>query len=150
MTATRTSLPADDSNGVLKAVEENTPGIDEVPKGVDYKQLFRDEEFMNEYLEIMLHPGMDESEVGVPVSVNGKRVYLIPGKRQRVRRFHVAQLIKARPDVVNHRSDDYNAPEREMNRMYRHSTSRYNFEIIRDTPRGISWARELRMQHQQK
>jgi len=86
----------------------------------------------------------------VPVSVNGDRVSLKPGRPQVVRRYHVAQLLKARPDIVIHRSDDYNAREEDMNMMYRQNTSRYNFDVIEDTTQGAAWCRELRTHYQQK
>lgn len=146
----RTRVEADPVDGPIKVIEEGTPGIDEVAQGVDYKKLFADEKFMNELVTIMLHPTQDTSEVAVPVSVNGIRAYIIPGKMTKVRRLHVAQLMKARPDVVIHRSDDVNAPESEHNRMFKHSTSRYNFDVIQDTPRGAGWLRELRAHQTQK
>jgi hypothetical protein len=125
-------LEADDSAGPLRAIEEGDPVIDEVPRGVSWRGLFADEKFMNELVTIMLHPSQDTSEMGVPVSVNG---------------LHVAQLLKARPDIVIHRSDDPYAPETEHNRMYRQSSSRYNFDVLEDTPRGIMWLKELRAQY---
>lgn len=143
-------VAADDSTGAVKAIEDGDPGIDEIPKGIDYKKLFADEAFMNELVTIVLLPGADPSETGVPVSVNGLRVYIVPGRPTKVRRLHIAQLIKARPDIVTHRSDDYNAPETELNRMYRYSTSRYNFDVIEDTPKGAAWTRELRAHYLQK
>lgn len=150
MAYSRTKLSADDSPGVTKAVVDQAPGIDEVPQGIDYHKLFAEEAFMAELVTIVLHPGLDSSEVGVPVSVNGKRVYIMPGKPMKVPRTHIAQLLKARPDIVTHRSDDYNAPESQLNQMFRHSSSRYNFDILEDTPRGVAWMRELRVHHQQK
>ena len=150
MTISRTKLEADDSLGPMKAVNEQTPGIDEVAQGIDYRKLFSEEAFMNEYVTIFLHPGQDSSEVGVPVSVNGNRVYIVPGRPQKVKRFHVYQLVKARPDVIIHRSDDYNAPESELNRMFKQNTSRYNFDVLEDTPKGIAWLKELRHHHQKK
>jgi hypothetical protein len=140
-------LEADDSAGPLRAIEEGDPVIDEVPRGVSWRGLFADEKFMNELVTIMLHPSQDTSEMGVPVSVNGLRAYLIPGRPMKVRRLHVAQLLKARPDIVIHRSDDPYAPETEHNRMYRQSSSRYNFDVLEDTPRGIMWLKELRAQY---
>lgn len=142
-------LAADDSAGPVKAISEQAPGIDEVPAGTDFNKLFAEEAFMAEPVTILLHPSQDQSEVGLPVSVNGKRVYLVPNRPTIIPRTHVAQLIKARPDFVIHSSDDYNAPEREQNRMHRQSTSRYNFEVLKDTPKGIAWTRELRSRYVQ-
>lgn len=149
-TASHRKLSADDTPGPIKAISEQAPGIDEVPQGADYTKLFADEKFMQEFVTILLHPTQDISEVGVPVSVNGKRVYMIPNRPIQIPRTHVAQLLKARPDVVIHRSDDFGAPEAQHNRMFRQSTSRYNFEVLKDTPKGIAWLRELRAHHTQK
>ena len=143
-------LEADDSSAPLTAIEDKAPGIDEVPKAVDYKKLFAEEKFMNELVTIMLHPNQDSSEVGVPVSVNGIRAYIIPGKVTKVRRMHLAQLVKARPDTIIHRSDDYFAPEHEQNRMFKQSTSRYNFDVVEDTSQGIAWLKELRSHYLRK
>lgn len=149
-TASYRKVSADPIAGPMKALETGEKQIDEVPQGVDYKALFADEAFMGEYVSIMLHPTQDTSETGVPVSVNGRRVYLIPGRPMKVRRIYIAQLIKARPDIIIHRSDDPYAPESEHNRMYRQSTSRYNFDVLEDTPRGVGWLKELRMHQTQK
>jgi hypothetical protein len=138
------SVEADDSTGPMKAIEEPGKQIDEVPARADYNQFLKEAGFMSEWVTIMLHPSQDVSEVGVPVSVNGNRVYIVPGKPIKVRRFHVNQLLKARPDIVLHRSDDYNAPESELNRMYRQSASRYNFDIVEDTPAGAAWFKAVR------
>lgn len=143
-------VDADPQDGPAQVIEDTSKVIDVVPQGADYKQLMANEAFMNEWVIVMLHPTMDTSEVGVPVSVNGIRAYLVPGRNTRVRRFHVVQLLKARPDVVIHRSDDKNAPESELNKMSRQSTSRYNFDIVHDTPKGTAWYRELREHHYQK
>lgn len=143
-------VDADDSPGITKAIEEGDPGIDEVPRGTDFKKLFSDEAFMNDWVTIVLQPTQDSSEIGVPVSVNGRRAYIIPGRPTKVRRIHIAQLVKARPDIVTHRSDDVNVPERELNLMFRQSTSRYNFDVIEDTVQGAAWLRELRVHYLQK
>ena len=143
-------VEADDSAGIKKVIQSNKPMIDEVPQGADYKELFRSEAFMNEVVTIMLHPSMDPSEIEVPVSVNGNRVSLKPNIPSRVRRYHVAQLLKARPDIVSHRSDDYSAPEAQQNRLYRQSTSRYNFDVVEDTAKGAAWLRELRQHYVKK
>ena len=147
---TQRKLEADDSAGIIHTMDDDGPFIDEIPKGVDYKKLFADEAFMAEQVLILLHPTQDMSEIEVPVSVNGKRVPIIPNRPTRIPRTHVAQLLKARPDVVNHRSDNPQENERYMNRMYRQSTSRYNFDVLEDTSRGVMWLRELRANYTQR
>lgn len=130
--------------------------IDEIPAGVDYKKLMEDQAFMAEVVVIMLHPlGQAEAEPMVPVSVQGHRVLLTPGvpsskdlrSQSCVRRYHVAQLMKARPDYVTHRGGSDNAHESTHNRLFKQSTSRYNFDVLEDTPKGIAWLRELRRQY---
>ena len=149
-TASHRRLDVEDASGPKKIINPEAPLVDEVPQGMDYKKLFAEEKFMNERVKIVLHPGQDLSEIGVPVGVNGKRVYLVPNQPQAIPRTHVAQLLKARPDYVMHNSDDYTAPEEKQNRFYKQSTSRYNFEVLEDTPKGIAWLRELRAHHTQK
>ena len=95
-------LDAEDASGPKKIINPEVPLVDEVPQGMDYKKLFSEEKFMNERVKIVLHPGQDLSEIGVPVGVNGKRVYLVPNQPQAIPRTHVAQLLKARPDYVMH------------------------------------------------
>ena len=143
-------VEADDSDGVLKEISEQTPGIDVVPQGIDYKALFAEEAFMAEKVTIMLQPTEDESEVGLPVGVNGKRVYLVPGRIQQIPRTHVAQLVKARPDRITHRYDDYHEREDRLNIMRRQSKSLYNFDVLEDTPKGVAWLRDLRKHYFQK
>jgi hypothetical protein len=146
----RKSLDADDTPGPVVDLD---PGalIDEVPASLDYKQLMADVAFMREPVKIMVHPrGQQEAEVAIPIGVNGDRAYVIPGLvtgeggRDITRRYHVAQLLKARPDYVSHVGGEVGAPEGSHNRFNRQSTSRYNFDVVEDTARGIAWLKELR------
>lgn len=140
-------LEADDTPGPLI---ETGPDklIDEIPAGVDYKQLMADQAFMTEPVVIVLHPlGQQEAEPAVPVGVNGDRAYITPNVPTRVKRYHVAQLLKARPDYVTHNGGDVTAPETQHNRFFKQSTSRYNFDVLEDTPKGVAWLRELRRQY---
>jgi hypothetical protein len=149
-----------------RAEADDTPGpkldvntdklIDEVPAGVDYKKLMADEAFMREIVVIVLQPlNQQEAEPMVPVGVNGDRAYITPGvptsKDPRhpscVRRYHLAQLLKARPDYVSHKGGEVSSPEETHNRFFRQSTSRYNFDVQEDTPQGVAWLRELRRQY---
>jgi len=141
------SASADDTAGAVKAIDEGNLGVDLVMERVNEEQLAA-EKFMSEWVTIVLMPSLDPSEIEVPVSVNGIRVSLKPGVKTKVRRFHVNQLMKARPDIITHRSDDYNAPESQLNRMYRQSTSRYNFDVVEDTPEGIAWLKRMRSRFQ--
>jgi hypothetical protein len=148
-------LEADDTPGpIIETGPEKL--IDEVPAGTDYKQLMADEAFMAEPVVILLHPlGQAEAEPQVPVGVNGDRAYITPGKPTSkdprapdfVRRYHVGQLLKARPDYVTHNGGEVNAPEANHNRFFRQSTSRYNFDVLEDTPKGVAWLKELRRQY---
>jgi hypothetical protein len=141
------SAEADDTPGPVIDVAPDKL-IDEVPAGVDYKELVANQAFMSEPVVIVLHAlGQQEAEPAVPVGVNGDRAYLIPGTPTRVKRYHVAQLLKARPDYVSHQGGDVSQSEQNHNRFFKQSTSRYNFDVIEDTPRGIAWLRELRRQY---
>lgn len=137
--------------GPVEAVETPSAGealmVDEIPKGVDYKQLMADEAFMNEKVLIMVYPSQVEGDTSrlVSVGVNGKKVYLLAGKPSYVRRFHVAQLLKARPDFVTHRTDDPNDPR--PNVLTKVSTSRYNFDVVEDSGKGRMWLAELKKQY---
>jgi hypothetical protein len=140
-------IEADDTPGPKVEVQPEKL-IDEVPAGVDYKALMAEQAFMCEPVVIVLHAlGQQEAEPAVPVGVNGDRAYLTPGMPTRVKRYHVAQLVKARPDYVTHRGGDVTAPEQTHNSMFRQSTSRYNFDVMEDTPQGVDWLRELRRQY---
>jgi hypothetical protein len=140
-------VEADDTPGPLLDVQPDKL-IDEIPAGADYKELMASMAFMAEPVVIVLHAlGQNEAEPAVPVGVNGDRAYLIPGIPTRVKRYHVAQLLKARPDYVSHKGGEVSAPEENHNRFFKQSTSRYNFDVIEDTPRGAMWLRELRRQY---
>lgn len=140
----RTSLEADDTSGPIVAVNPEKL-INEIPAGVDYRALMSDAAFMAERVAILLHPlGQQEAEPAVPVSVNGDRAYLTPGTATWIKRYHVAQLLKARPDYVSHVGGDVHSPESGHNRFFQQSTSRYNFDVVEDTPKGVAWLKELR------
>lgn len=140
----RPSADADDTPGPILEINPDKL-IDEVPAGADYKQLMADESFMREMVAILLHPlDQQQAEPAVPVGVNGDRAYLTPGVVTRVRRYHVAQLLKARPDYVSHIGGEVGAPEGSHNRFSQQSTSRYNFDVVEDTQRGIAWLKDLR------
>ncbi len=143
----RKTAEADDTPGPI--LEMNVDQlVDEIPAGTDFKSLMADQAFMVEPVGIVLHAlGQQENEPAVPVSVNGDRAYLIPGRLTKVKRYHVAQLIKARPDYVTHNGGDVNSPEQTHNSFSRQSTSRYNFDVVEDSPRGLAWLRELRRQY---
>ena len=140
-------VEADDTPGPVIGVGSDKL-IDEVPAGADYKQLLADEVFMREPVVIVLHAlGQQEAEPAVPVGVNGDRAQLTPGVPTRVKRYHVAQLLKARPDYVTHNGGDVASPEMSHNSFFKQSTSRYNFDVIEDTSKGAMWLRELRRQY---
>lgn len=140
-------VDADDTPGPVVDVQpENL--IDEVPAGADYKELMASQAFMAQSVVIVLHAlGQQEAEPAVPVGVNGDRAYLTPGVPTRVKRYHVAQLLKARPDYVTHLGGEVNDREENHNRFFKQSTSRYNFDVLEDTPQGAAWLRELRRQY---
>lgn len=140
-------VEADDTPGPKLDVQPDKL-IDEIPAGADYKELMASVAFMFEPVVIVLHAlGQQEAEPAVPVGVNGDRAYLTPGVPTRVRRYHVAQLLKARPDYVTHQGGEVSDREESHNRFFRQSTSRYNFDVLEDTPRGVAWLRELRRQY---
>jgi len=86
-------------------------------------------------------------EPSVPISVDGDRISLTPGIPITVRRYHLDRLIRARPDSVTRDGGEISMPESQRNLVYRQSFSRYNFDIIKDTPAGLDWARELRRKY---
>lgn len=146
-TSASRQVEADDTPG---PVIETGPDklIDEVPAGADYKELMASAAFMFEPVVIVLHAlGQQEAEPAVPVGVNGDRAYLKPGVPTRVKRYHVAQLLKARPDYVTHNGGEVTDSEQNHNRFFKQSTSRYNFDVIEDTAQGAAWLRELRRQY---
>ena len=140
-------IEADDTPGPVIDVAP-AKLIDEVPAGTDYKKLVEDAAFMAEPVVILLH-ALDQQagEPAVPIGVNGDRAYLTPNVPTRVKRYHVAQLLKARPDYVTHQGGSVESPEETHNAFYKQSVSRYNFDVLEDTPRGIAWLRELRRQY---
>lgn len=149
----RPSVEADDTPGPVVDLNPSEL-VDEIPAGVDYKQLMADAAFMREPVKIVVHPlSQQEAEIAIPIGVNGDRAYVIPGLvtgeggRDITRRYHVAQLLKARPDYVSHIGGEVGAPEGSHNRFNRQSTSRYNFDVVEDTQRGIAWLKALRQHY---
>lgn len=146
--STRYKSEADDSAGPAKKVVIPTDGdaqvIEEISGGVDLHGLTKDLAFLEERVKVLVYPVNDGQSVSrlVSVGVNGEKMYLIAGKPKWVKRKHIAQLIKARPDVIYHTSDDPSAER--MNIMTRQSTSKYNFEVLEDTPRGQAWLNHYR------
>ncbi len=149
----RPSAEADDTPGPVMDLNPDVL-IDEVPAGLDFKQLMADVAFMREPVKIMIHPlGQQDAEPAIPIGVNGDRAYVIPGMvtgeggRDVTRRYHIAQLLKARPDYISHVGGEVGAPEGSHNRFNRQSTSRYNFDVVEDTARGIAWLKALRQHY---
>jgi hypothetical protein len=139
---------ADDSTGPARSVEIPADGearvIEDAPAGVQLDALFRDLTFMEEKVQIVLHPVNDGQNTTRLVSVgnNGVKQYIMAGTPQWIKRKFVAQLIKARPDIIYHQSDDPSAER--LNMLTRQSTSRYNFDVVEDSARGKTWLNEYR------
>lgn len=143
----RKSVDADDTPGPLLELNPKKL-IDEIPAGSDYKELVAEQAFLAEQVEIVLQPLPEtEGETQVSVSVNDDRVVLIPGVPTRVRRYHVAQLMKARPSQISHVGGEVGQAEAYLNSMRQQSLSRYNFDYLDESPRGRAWFQELRRQY---
>lgn len=146
----RNATEAVGGDGAYETLETPEAGVvDKVPAGADLKKLFQDLAFLEEKVLIMLYPSQVEGDTTrlTSVGVNGSKVYLMAGKPTWVRRKHVGQLVKARPDFITHRTDDPNDPR--PNVMGKISTSRYNFDVIEDSRQGRMWLAELKKQYMQ-
>jgi hypothetical protein len=143
----RKGVEADDTPGPVIELNPNEL-IDEIPAGVDYKALISEQAFLAEFVTVVLQPLPDTAgEPQVSLSINDDRVVLIPGYPTQVKRYHVAQLMKARPSAVRHVGGDRNVPEQYRNQLTQQSQSRYNFDVLDDSPRGRAWVQELRLQY---
>jgi len=148
---TRYGIEADPAQSPVVVIETKVDGEVVIPAGVSPEAINKDYQkelaFLEEVMTIFVHPPQDPNDTTrfFSVGVNESEVYIMVGRPVKVRRKHVNQLLKARPDVVTHRTDD--PGDRNPNRLTTFSMAKYNFDVIEDTAQGRTWLVEARKKY---
>lgn len=116
------------------------PQIIEVVSGPDFKDLAEQLAFMEEKVEVVVHPSADKnSSPIVEVWNNGRSQRFVRGRSQVVRRKFVYELARAKE--TSYQQEDY--MDGNGDRAIRNNavvTPRYPFAIRRDdNPKGRDW-----------
>jgi hypothetical protein len=105
------------------------------------------EAFMNEYVEIMVHPTADKSHNRVVVpEVNGTNQPIIRGVKQKVRRKFVEALARATDTNYDQRCND--PVNRDRIEMVAREAVTYPFSVYGDSDRGAAWLNSILQQQQ--
>jgi len=129
---------AEDRSGQLNHESIEVPSMADVIRGDAIDQAA----FMEEEVDIFLQLQKGEQQsVPVTITVNGVRQHIFRGTPQTIKRKYIEPL--ARSVVI-----DYDQPDELVNagELPRATPSTpYHFTVLRDSPRGIEWLRELQM-----
>lgn len=100
--------------------------------------------FMEELVTIQIHDtGDEQQEQLVPVFCNGRSQYLPRGKDITIKRYFVERLLRAKPENVKTRLT--RTVEGDIrNHIDKTRSLKYPFSIVRDTPKGLVWAKRIR------
>lgn len=138
------SLPKDEPlnlSAINTGAGIDTPAVD-VVSNADQIAL---EAFMNEKVVVRLADTTDENAVGaVPVTVNGVTQWLFRGVSQEIRRCYLEVLARAR--TTTWRQGEAVNGQPESARPVPKTAMSYPFNVERDTPKGITWLREILQQ----
>ena len=99
---------------------------------------------MREFVVIRIHASpIPGDENPVPLSVNGRQIFVWREEDTAVRRMYVEQLMRAKP--VQIRTEQKRADSGDIRNIVHKTTSmRYPFAIVRDdNPRGRPWANRI-------
>lgn len=117
--------------------------LEVVTDGISFKDAAELAAFMEEKVEIRIHPSDNPlAERYVPLGVNGEMVYLERDRRLVVKRKYVEVLCRAKR--VGYTQDLSNmTDEQRLNTLHANRGLQYPFSIIRDTQKGMDWARNI-------
>lgn len=111
----------------------------EVVTDLRHATLLEHEKFLNEQVEVYIHPTSEKNaDRAFTISVNGVSELFLRGQKRHVKRRFVFGLATARPTTYsNEEYTDVNGA-----RAYRWPTYtglRYPFSVINDTVKGVEW-----------
>ncbi len=102
------------------------------------------EAFMREFVVVRIHASaVPGDENPVPLSVNGRQIFVWREEDTAVRRMYAEQLMRAKP--VQIRTEQQRTPAGDIrNLVHKTASLRYPFQIVRDdNPRGRAWASKI-------
>ncbi len=103
------------------------------------------ESFMNEMVEIVLAESNADGDVAaIPLTVNGITQYAIRGVPIEVKRKYVEVLLRGR--TTKYKQELANPNDQYSGRPMPKTAPSYPFQVTRDTPKGMAWAKEIRDQ----
>lgn len=102
------------------------------------------EAFMHEFVVVRIHASpVPGDENPVPLSVNGRQIFVWREEDTAIRRMYCEQLMRAKP--VQIRTEQQRTPSGDIrNLVHKNSSLRYPFQLVRDdNPRGRAWAAKI-------
>jgi hypothetical protein len=107
------------------------------------REKFEIEMFMHETVLVLVHDSTDETQIPIPsVNNGGDTQYFIRGKQQWVRRKYIEPLARAKKTTYTQKKiRNSNGDEQYIN--IPHTTLMYPFVVLKDTPRGKAWLRNI-------
>jgi hypothetical protein len=133
-------------NGGLKvAADQNTElTLDRVSQDKSLSAQARDAAFMEEIVEIEVHPSTNENDPShVILNVNGINQPVFRGYPTKMRRKFVEVLARMKQTSYSQRPTDYINPER-SNELIPRTGLAYPFQVLEDrNPKGIAWLRAI-------
>lgn len=101
------------------------------------------EMFMHELVCIRVHEATDENANPIPEVMNGGRTqYFIRGRDQWVKRWALEPLLRAKKTTYKQRKQEDGEGDDQYVNIPR-TALRYPFAVIKDTPRGHQWVRNI-------
>jgi hypothetical protein len=129
-------------NKVIQGIEiptGDTGGIEPVAQSADFKAVAAEEEFMNEFVTIVVPASNNENDSPhVVVNCNGTNQVIIRGAPVRVRRKYVEILARAKE--LKYRQETRNPAAPDQISMLQTAALSYPFQVIEDQNRkGAAW-----------
>ena len=124
----------------IKADQET---VEPIVGNQDFAKLAADEAFLNEHVEVIVHPTTDENQPSqFIVNVNGTNQPIIRGVQMSIRRKYVEVLARMKETKYTQVTPNPAAPDVSEMRA-RHGLC-YPFEVVRDdNPRGRAWLQHV-------
>jgi hypothetical protein len=118
--------------------------LDRVSQDKSLKDHIRDAAFMEDFVEVEVHPSTNENDPGhVILNVNGVNQPIFRGVPTKVRRKFIEVLARMKQTSYTQRPTDYINPER-SNELIPRTGLAYPFQVLNDPhPKGNAWLRGI-------
>lgn len=103
--------------------------------------------FMSEMVEVSIGRRAERNPPPFEhVAVNGKHVYFPVEVPVMVPRSYVEVMARARPQSVTTESGESPGDELAFNKVHRVASQAFGITVLRDTPKGLAWLRDVMRQ----